>query len=41
MDVDGDMSWSANDYLVTVPAKSGDLYFSVETYYLNMIPFVC
>jgi hypothetical protein len=28
-------------YSITVPAKSGDLYFSVESYYLNMIPSVC
>jgi len=28
-------------YSISVPAKSGDLYFSVESYYLNMIPSVC
>jgi hypothetical protein len=26
---------------VTVPEKDGDLYFTVESYYLGMIPSVC
>ena len=28
-------------YAITPPAKSGDLYFSVESYFLNMIPLGC
>lgn len=30
-----------NNYFVTVPAKSGDLYFTVESYYMYMVPSVC
>ena len=29
------------DYIITVPAKSGDLYFTVESYYAGIIPNVC
>jgi hypothetical protein len=28
-------------YSITVPAKSGDLYISVESYYLDMVPDGC
>lgn len=29
------------DYFVTVPANDGDLYFTAETYYQEMIPSEC
>jgi hypothetical protein len=32
--------WSSR-YTVTVPEQSDDLYFSVETYYYGMIPYLC
>jgi|VirMetMinimDraft_7_1064189.scaffolds.fasta_scaffold315291_1 hypothetical protein len=28
-------------YSITIPAKNGDLYFSVESYFLDMIPNGC
>ena len=39
-DDEGDNSSNAK-YEITVPEKRGDLYFTVETYYYNMIPSMC
>lgn len=41
IDSEADGSWSTDSYTVTPPAQSGDLYFSVETYYYGMIPYLC
>lgn len=30
-----------NNFFITVPAKSGDLYFTVESYPLNSVPPTC
>ena len=36
-----DSDESSRDFFVTVPRDSGPLYFTVETYYQNMIPNEC
>jgi len=36
-----DMEERYDDYYITVPAYDGALYFSVETYYQNIIPTEC
>ena len=36
-----DMDEQVNNYRITVPANDGALYFTVETYYYNMIPNEC
>lgn len=33
--------YPTSTFSVTVPAQSGDLYFTVETYYQKMIPYAC
>jgi hypothetical protein len=40
-DKEGDDSRGSETYTVTVPAKSGDLYFSAETYIQGTIPYLC
>lgn len=35
------MDDNEHDYHVTVPAKDGDLYFTVESYYQGMVPKGC
>lgn len=37
-DEEGDDNNEAETYTVTVPAKSGDLYFSIDTYFQGTIP---
>jgi len=36
-----DMDDQEHTYTVTVPANDGDLYFTVESYYLSMVPDGC
>ena len=36
-----DMEEQYDDYYITVPADDGGLYFTVETYYQNIIPNEC
>jgi hypothetical protein len=40
-DKDGDTEDTNEEYTVTVPAKSGDLYFTAETYYQRTVPNSC
>lgn len=41
-DFDDDVLWgSEKEVTVTVPAKNGDLYIGIETYYYHMVPKAC
>ena len=40
-DVEGTGSFNGDTHTVSVPAKNGDLYFTVESYYYAMIPYTC
>ena len=42
-DVNDDPIWSGNERTLTftVPEKNGDLFLSVETYYMDMMPHAC
>ena len=40
-DQDYDLGFLFLHLLFTIPEKSGDLYFSVETYFQSMIPQLC
>lgn len=40
-DRENDSTGSMDVYTVTPTAQSGDLYFTVETYYLGMVPSLC
>ena len=39
-DMEGDLGF-VNDYTIHVPKQDGDLYFTVESYYANMVPISC